>query len=81
MIEYIDLANPKTNWNKTPGYTEAETRAFARILEPPDAKESGAKKMIDVWRHLHPELKHYTYFSYRFECRRKGLGWRLDTCE
>lgn len=36
--------------------------------------------MIDVWRDLHPDLRHYTYFSYRFDCRRKGIGWRLDTC-
>lgn len=71
----IDLANPKTNWNKTPGYTEDETSAFERVLNPP---EDGANKMIDVWRHLHPETQHYTYFSYRFNCRMKGIGWRLD---
>ena len=74
-----DLANPKTNWNKTPGYTEAETSAFARILnasgEGPDAP-----KFVDVWRKRHPDLRHYTYFSYRFNCREKGLGWRLDMC-
>ncbi|KII88376.1 hypothetical protein PLICRDRAFT_175973 [Plicaturopsis crispa FD-325 SS-3] len=33
---------------------------------------------IDVWRKLHPEDQHYTYFSYRFNCRSKGIGWRLD---
>ncbi|KAF9469198.1 Endonuclease/exonuclease/phosphatase [Collybia nuda] len=70
----IDLANPKTNWNKTPGYTEAETTAFKNILNPPD----GGPKFIDIWRQLHPNDKHYTYFSYRFNCRLKGLGWRLD---
>ncbi|KAI0688243.1 Endonuclease/exonuclease/phosphatase [Cytidiella melzeri] len=75
----MDLTNPKPNWNKTPGYTEAETTAFARILEPPEAETTGAQKMVDVWRHLHPDLRHYTYFSYRFECRTKGIGWRLDT--
>jgi AP endonuclease 1 len=74
----LDLANPKTNWNKTPGYTEAETRAFKKILEP---QEDGQRKMVDVWRHLHPELRHYTYFSYRFNCRAKGIGWRLDHCK
>lgn len=74
----IDLANPKTNWNKTPGYTEDETSAFERVLNPP---EDGANKMVDVWRHLHPETQHYTYFSYRFNCRMKGIGWRLDHCE
>ncbi|KAI0709220.1 Endonuclease/exonuclease/phosphatase [Earliella scabrosa] len=73
----VDLANPKTNWNKTPGYTEAETSSFARILNA-SAEEPEASKFVDVWRKLHPELRHYTYFSYRFNCREKGLGWRLD---
>ncbi|EKM55126.1 uncharacterized protein PHACADRAFT_120160 [Phanerochaete carnosa HHB-10118-sp] len=71
----LDLANPKPNWNKTPGYTEDETSAFKRVLGP---EEEGQKKMIDVWRHLHPKLRHYTYFSYRQNCRSKGVGWRLD---
>ncbi|KAI0336535.1 hypothetical protein GY45DRAFT_1238178 [Cubamyces sp. BRFM 1775] len=73
----IDLANPKTNWNKTPGYTEAETSSFARILNT-SGKEADAGKFVDVWRDKHPGLRHYTYFSYRFNCREKGLGWRLD---
>ena len=67
-----DLANPTPNWNKTPGYTADETRAFARVLEG---------GMVDVWRRLHPDVRHYTYFSYRFNCRAKGTGWRLDHCE
>ncbi|CAL1704599.1 unnamed protein product [Somion occarium] len=75
----LDLANPKTNWNKTPGYTEAETSAFARILSPPkDAVKEGARPFVDIWRKLHPDKRNYTYFSYRFNCREKGLGWRLD---
>lgn len=84
----IDLANPKTNWNKTPGYTEAETSAFARILDPsgaaPDSDEAAGTedvgKFVDVWRAMHPDLRHYTYFGYRFQCRSKGIGWRLDMC-
>ncbi|KAI0046160.1 hypothetical protein FA95DRAFT_1560424 [Auriscalpium vulgare] len=76
----LDLSNGKRNWNKTPGYTEAETSAFARILDGsplPDASEEGGK-FVDVWRRLHPDTPHYTYFSYRFNCRMKGIGWRLD---
>ncbi|KAI0263347.1 Endonuclease/exonuclease/phosphatase [Gloeopeniophorella convolvens] len=73
----IDLTNPKPNWNKTPGYTEDETRAFANILNPPN--EAGdAGNFVDVWRKRHPSDRHYTYFSYRFNCRTKGIGWRLD---
>lgn len=73
-----DLANPKPNWNKTAGYTAAETSSFARVLDPPESSDN--EKMIDIWRHLHPNLRHYTYFSYRFNCRMKGIGWRLDHC-
>ncbi|KAI0934279.1 hypothetical protein AcV5_006175 [Taiwanofungus camphoratus] len=74
-----DLANAKRNWNKTAGYTEAETTAFARILDAPES-EGGGGKFVDVWRRLHPDERHYTYFSYRFNCRAKGIGWRLDMC-
>jgi AP endonuclease-1 len=34
--------------------------------------------MVDAWRHFHPTLQRFTYFSYRFQCRNKNLGWRLD---
>ncbi|KAJ3725808.1 Endonuclease/exonuclease/phosphatase [Lentinula raphanica] len=71
----IDLSNAKKNWNKTPGYTEAETTAYKNILNPPDAE---SPKFVDIWRSMHPDDKHYTYFSYRFNCRQKGIGWRLD---
>ncbi|KAN0116643.1 Endonuclease/exonuclease/phosphatase [Russula decolorans] len=72
----IDLGNPKTNWNKTAGYTEAETTAFAKILNSSGDDDAG--KFVDVWRNLHPDDRHYTYFSFRFNCRAKGIGWRLD---
>ncbi|KAN0076914.1 Endonuclease/exonuclease/phosphatase [Tylopilus felleus] len=72
-----DLANPSTNWNKTPGYTLDETEAFRNILDAPDSPE-GTPKFVDVWRARHPGDRHYTYFSYRFNCRMKGIGWRLD---
>lgn len=101
MKRASDLANPKRNWNKTPGYTEAETSAFAHVLDPSaplpcsssqsssdkeaaDAatppEYASAGKFVDVWRAHHPNTRHYTYFSYRFNARIKGLGWRLDMC-
>ena len=75
---HTDLTNAKKNWNKTAGYTEVETTAFKNILELPD--DPDANKFVDVWRNMHPEDQQYTYFSYRFDCRVKGIGWRLDMC-
>jgi exonuclease III len=75
---HADLTNAKKNWNKTAGYTEVETTAFKNILELPD--DPDANKFVDIWRNMHPEDQQYTYFSYRFNCRVKGIGWRLDMC-
>lgn len=82
----LDLAHPKANWNKTAGYTEAETTAFKNFLNPPkqnedDGDDSKNGRFVDIWRDLHPGERGYTYFSYRFNCRTKGIGWRIDGCK
>ncbi|TIB74294.1 hypothetical protein E3Q23_02713 [Wallemia mellicola] len=65
-----DLRNDKSNWNKTPGWTEAEVSQF---------KEQLSDKFIDVWREHNPdEVGQYSYWGYRFNARVKGIGWRLD---
>ncbi|KAJ3065287.1 hypothetical protein HK102_007938, partial [Quaeritorhiza haematococci] len=68
----IDLARPKTN-QKSAGFTPEERADFERILN------KNSPPLIDTWRHLHPDQPNgYTYYSYRFQCRVKGIGWRLD---
>ncbi|KAI8993642.1 Endonuclease/exonuclease/phosphatase [Pilobolus umbonatus] len=70
-----DLARPDTN-HKSAGFTDEERADFTKILSP---SEDGLPGLIDTWRHLHPEVKgHYTFYGYRFNCRGKLLGWRLD---
>ena len=32
----------------------------------------------DVWRHRHPDVVGYTYFSYKLKDRQDNKGWRLD---
>ena len=65
----IDLKNPKSNYNKTAGYTEVEIQGFKSLLNA---------GFIDVFRHLYPDKVVYTYWSYRFNARARNAGWRID---
>lgn len=65
----IDLKNPKTNL-KTAGYTIEERESFDKLLN--DAE------LIDTFRFLNPEKVEYSYWSYRFNSRKKNTGWRID---
>lgn len=38
----------------------------------------GRAGLVDTWRAQHPGIVGYTYYSYRFNMREKGKGWRLD---
>ena len=65
----IDLKNPKSNYNKTPGYTQAEIDGLTTLLE------SG---FVDTFRSLNPQTIKYSWWSYRGGARSKNVGWRLD---
>ena len=65
----IDLARPKSNYNKTPGYTQKEIDGMTELL--------GAG-FTDTWRNAHPEDVKYSWWSYRGGAREKNVGWRLD---
>ncbi|KAF9586432.1 hypothetical protein BGW38_005041 [Lunasporangiospora selenospora] len=69
----IDLRNPATN-AKSAGFTKEERDGFSKILKDVD--------LVDTFREIQGEDEsaggQYSYFSYRFQCRVKGIGWRLD---
>lgn len=65
----IDLKNPKSNYNKTAGYTEVEIQCFSKLLKA---------GFIDTFRYLYPDRVAYTYWSYRFNARARNAGWRID---
>jgi exodeoxyribonuclease-3 len=65
----IDLANPKSNYNKTAGYTQTEIDDFTKLLD---------KGFIDIFREKNPEKVKYTYWSYMHNAREKNIGWRID---
>ena len=64
-----DLANPKSNYNKNPGFTQAEIDGFNNLLN------SG---FIDTFRMFNQDNGHYTWWSYMFNARVKNIGWRID---
>jgi len=65
----IDLKNPKSNYNKTSGYTQEEIDGMDNFIS------SG---FTDTFRYFYPEKIKYSWWSYRFNSRSKNVGWRID---
>ncbi|MFO8035761.1 MAG: exodeoxyribonuclease III [Anaerolineales bacterium] len=64
----IDLRNPKENESNT-GFLPEERAWIDRFL---------ASGFIDVYRETHPDREAYTWWTYRFNARKRDIGWRLD---
>ena len=67
----IDLANPKSNYNKSAGYTQAEIDGLSNFIKA---------GFVDSFRHLYPDTVKYSWWSARFNSRAKNVGWRIDYC-
>jgi exodeoxyribonuclease III len=65
----MDLANPKSNYNKSAGYTQKEIDGLTNYIQ------SG---FVDTFRHFYPEVIKYSWWSARFNSRAKNVGWRID---
>jgi len=65
----MDIKNHKSNYNKSPGYTQKEIDGLEAFL-------NGG--FTDTFRALNPEEIKYSWWSYRFNSREKNTGWRLD---
>ena len=64
----IDLKNPKEN-EKTSGFLPEERAWVQKFLD---------HGFVDAYRRLYPERVQYTWWTYRFNARKRGVGWRLD---
>ncbi|MGV3636797.1 MAG: exodeoxyribonuclease III [Flavobacteriales bacterium] len=65
----IDIARPKENYNKTSGYTQQEIDGLSALL---------GTGWVDTFRHKHPGVVKYSWWSQRFGARQKNVGWRID---
>jgi exodeoxyribonuclease-3 len=64
----IDLARPREN-QRTSGFMPAERAALGELL---------AIGLVDSFRHLHPEVVKYSWWTQRAGARERNVGWRLD---
>ncbi|MCP4459900.1 MAG: exodeoxyribonuclease III [Cytophagales bacterium] len=65
----IDLARPKPNYNKNPGFTQDEIDGLENTL---------SVGFLDTFRHFFPDEIKYSWWSYRFGARDRNVGWRID---
>lgn len=65
----IDLANPKSNYNKTAGFTQIEIDGMDTYL---------SNGFIDTYRWKNPGTVKYSWWSYRGGARERNVGWRID---
>jgi exodeoxyribonuclease-3 len=64
----IDLANPTSN-KKNAGFTPEERAWLDALLK---------KGYVDTFREFHHRAGQYTWWAYRYNARRRNIGWRLD---
>lgn len=66
-----DLANPKSNYNKTAGFTQVEIDGLDHLITDLD--------LVDTFRAKHPTtFDKYTFWSMRGGARSRNVGWRID---
>jgi exodeoxyribonuclease-3 len=64
----IDLANPKQN-EKNAGFTREERAWMDKFIED---------KYTDTFRMFEKKGGKYTWWTYRFNARKRNIGWRVD---
>jgi exodeoxyribonuclease-3 len=66
--EEIDIARPKDN-RMNPGFTDQERADFTEYMK---------HGFVDTFRASHPKEIKYSWWTYRFNARKKNIGWRID---
>jgi exodeoxyribonuclease-3 len=64
----IDLKNPKANEDRS-GFLPIERKWLDKFID---------HGFLDTFRIFNQEPGNYTWWTYRFEARKKNAGWRID---
>lgn len=64
----IDIKNASSNHGNA-GFTAEERGKFNELLDA---------GFIDTFRHFHPDVEKYSWWSYMFSSRERNIGWRID---
>jgi exodeoxyribonuclease-3 len=64
----VDLKNPREN-ETTSGFLPEERDWVDKFLD---------HGFVDIYRRLYPDRIQYTWWTYRFAARQRGIGWRID---
>ena len=64
----LDIKNPKQN-EKNAGFTIKERNWFSHFLK---------NGYVDTFREFFKDGGHYTWWTYRFNARKRNIGWRID---
>ncbi|MCX7696419.1 MAG: exodeoxyribonuclease III [Bacteroidales bacterium] len=66
--EEIDIHDPIGNANNS-GFLPEEREWFTNFLH---------HQYVDTFRYLYPDKQVYSWWSFRFQARKKNKGWRID---
>ncbi len=64
----IDLKNPKANEN-TSGFLAVERAWMDKLVQ---------HGYVDTFRRFNEQPEQYTWWTYRFNARKRNIGWRID---
>ncbi len=64
----IDLKNPKENEDRS-GFLPIEREWIDKLI---------SNGYIDTFRYFYPDRVKYSWWTYRFKARERGVGWRID---
>lgn len=65
----LDIKNDKSNYNKSPGYTQKEIDGMDALIKA---------GFVDSFRQFYPDQEKFSWWSYRANARARNIGWRID---